>query len=334
MTEHFCTLFDKAFLLQGLALAESLASMCQETRLWVLCADDETYSILGDLNRLNIESLRLAEVERDDLLAVKPTRTGAEYYWTLTPALIDHVLSARVGIPRVTYLDADCFFFSGPDRILSELDQSGKSVLITEHDYAEEHDLSAVAGRFCVQFVTFSNTEASRSLLAGWRKQCVEWCFARAEDGKFGDQGYLESWPQDYPNDVHILSETALTLAPWNISNHESQQSDACMYHFHGLRVLPKGRVRLFEGYPISPRTVDVLYRPYLQALAGARAMVTRVRPGWDVPRRRRSAGAVVSDAQLYARKLLRSMRLPQTADDVSLAVSTGGAPCERERGV
>jgi hypothetical protein len=332
VTEHFCTLFNEAFLLQGLALAESLARNGRDTLLWVLCTDDETYSILSDLNRPDIELLRLADVERDDLLAVKPTRTPAEYYWTLTPALIDHIMSSHAPIPRVTYLDADCFFFSGPERILSELDESGRSVLITEHDYAAEHDLSAIAGRFCVQFVTFGDTEASRSLLTKWRAQCVEWCFARAEDGKFGDQGYLEPWPSEHPDDVHILSDTSLTLAPWNIAKHEDCLLDACLYHFHGLRVLPRERVRLFEGYPISARAVNLLYRPYLGALAEARLMVTDLRPGWDVPRHRRSAGAMVSDAQLTARKLLRTARLPRVGDIAATPVPPDGRG-GRERG-
>lgn len=325
--EHYCTLFDRAFLSQGLALHGSLARHGYPMRLWALCADEESASIMEDLMLSDVTVLRLADVEREDLLAARVTRSAAEYYWTLTPALIEHVLGVEPGIRRLTYVDADCYFFSSPSRLLAELDAAGRNVLITEHDYAPEYDQSATSGRFCVQFMTFSNTAGARSILHTWRSQCIEWCFARHEDGRFGDQRYLEPWPSQYPGDVHVLRDTALTLAPWNVSKHADRVEDACMYHFHGLRVLPRGRARLVDGYRVTDHALERLYRPYLDSLANALRTIRAVRPGWDARAAHRSPGAIISDMRLRHDGRLVTARLPKErrADDGIDGVQVGG---------
>ena len=310
--EHYCTYFDRRFLLQGLALHTSLAQHSVGATLWVLCMDEETRDALDKLALPGLRPLSLAAFESRELAAVKPSRTFGEYCWTLTPALIEYILDNNPGASRVTYLDADCYFFSDPGRILAELDASGKQVLITPHDYAPEHDLSEQAGEYCVQFVTFSQAEASRAILQRWRSQCVEWCFDRFEDGRFGDQKYLDPWPEEYPGVVHVLGDPALALGPWSAARHLARVEDVCMYHFHGLRLRPAGKVRLFEGYPIPQEVVDGVYLPYVEVLGRMQEMleaagvVTRDLAGSV------SIGARLSDYRLRTRGLLKTSELPQ----------------------
>jgi hypothetical protein len=67
-------------------------------------------------------------------------------------------------------------------------------VLITDHGYAPEYDQSATSGQYCVQFMTFER-DGGEPVRRWWEERCIEWCYARFEDGKFGDQKYLDDWP-------------------------------------------------------------------------------------------------------------------------------------------
>jgi hypothetical protein len=223
-------------------------------------------------------------METPQLLAVKPGRTRAEYCWTLTPFTAQAVFDRDSTANRATYVDSDLFFLSDPRILLDEIDQSGKQVLITEHAYAPEYDRSHDSGRFCVQFLTFDRSESAREVMRWWQERCLEWCFARYEDGKFGDQVYLDQWPTLFGDRVHVVRQVEKTLAPWNV-RHFAERSraplDPVFYHFHGLRLLPGRRARLFRFYDVGQAGLAI-YDQYLAALADSYAQLHRA--GIDTP--------------------------------------------------
>jgi hypothetical protein len=69
-----------------------------------------------------------------------------------------------------------------------------------------------------------------------WQSQCIEWCFNRSEDGKFGDQKYLDSWPEDFPDEIHVLDNPGLIQGPWNARRFP--YSEGSIWHMHSLRIL------------------------------------------------------------------------------------------------
>lgn len=268
-TLNFCTLFDSNFLAQGLCLAESLARHARPFRLWILCMDEAVEKELRALALPDVELIPLRELETDRLRAVKGGRSRGEYCWTLTPFLPGYILDKNPGIPQVTYVDADLFFYADPRHLLVELEKSGADVQITEHAYAPEYDQSATSGRFCVQFLTFRTTPRAREVMAWWQERCLEWCFARHEDGKFGDQKYLDQWPTLFGDRIQIVKQVARTLAPWNVAHFErlgGGHLSPVFYHFHGLRILHPRIVRLYEGYRIGSRGRR-LYTEYIAEL-------------------------------------------------------------------
>lgn len=265
--EHYVTLFDSLFLPQGLALHSSLERHAGAYTLWVLCMDEEAKTTLDKLNKPNVRTIALADVETPELLVVKSERTKGEYCWTLTPFTPKIVFDRDESVQRVTYLDADVFFLKDVKPIFKEFQASGKAVLLTDHGYSAEQDQSALSGRFCVQFMTFERG-ASEVVRLWWQERCLEWCFNRFEDGKFGDQKYLDDWQERFPDLVHVLEHQEWMLAPWNATRFP--YSSAKIYHFQSLRIVDNNNVQLCIGSLIPQPLIDNVYSIYLISLRDA----------------------------------------------------------------
>lgn len=203
--------------------------------LWILCVDDLAYDVLTKLKLENVKLLKLSKLETEQLLKVKSQRSIAEYCWTLTPFAISFVMQSSPEIKRVTYIDSDLWFRKNPDKIFHELEMSGKHVLITDHAYSPEYDQSSTSGQYCVQFMIFMR-KGGEKVRKWWEDRCVEWCYAKHEDGKFGDQKYLDCWPDKFKDEVHVMEDKELALAPWNSTRFAYGQ--AVFYHFHGFRIV------------------------------------------------------------------------------------------------
>jgi hypothetical protein len=285
-TEHFCTLFDSGFLPQGLCLYESLCRHARPFKLWILCMDEIVEAAFRQLQFPEIEILPLREVETEALRAVKPTRSRGEYCWTLSPFIYDMVFDRAPDAERVTYLDADLFFFDRPQILFDEFAASKKDVLITEHAYSPECDQSAASGRFCVQFQTFRRTPGAERVRRWWQERCLEWCYARLEDGKFGDQKYLDCWPEMFGTEVHILRQVERALAPWNAS-HLAKRGPLVpvFFHFHSLRRLARYQWRLRNGTWYCQETATrPFYRDYCRSLSRALGILDKKKIRYPKP--------------------------------------------------
>lgn len=267
-TEHFCTLFDRNYLPLGMTLHASLLAHAQPFHLWILCMDEQVEQQLSQLALPHVSLIPLSEIETPELLAVKPGRTRGEYCWTLTPFSFQVVFDRCPAAQQVTYLDADLFFFADPKILLREL-SADRHVLITDHAYAPEYDQSLISGQFCVQFLTFKRTESAFRVMHWWQARCLEWCFNRVEDGKFGDQKYLDAWTTLFPDEIQIVQQVNKTLAPWNVHFFQQQSTETIkpvFYHFHGLKLVKSNQVQLFSNYQIGTEGME-LYHCYLTAL-------------------------------------------------------------------
>lgn len=278
---HFCTYFDRNYLTRGLALYHSLRRHCRRPFvLWTLCFDDETFAVLSRLNLVGIRLVRRADFEADDadLAAARANRTAVEYYWTCTPSLPLYVLRQDESIEVITYLDADLFFFSDPQPIFDEFGDG--SILIHGHRYAPEHaHFAETSGIFNVGLLVFRRDNFGLECLWWWRERCNEWCYARFEDSKYGDQKYLDDWPERFRG-VIVLQHPGAGLAPWNISQYQIESAEnhilvngysLIFFHFHALKVVspyvvaPSG-----AGYKVDYSRVAGIFITYATALRKA----------------------------------------------------------------
>lgn len=286
MKHHFCTYFDSYYLTRGLALYESLVRNCPDFQLWILCLDDGTWQILSRLGLAKTRLIRLEELERrfPELLAAKANRNRLEYYYTCTPALPAFVLDAAADLDRVTYLDADMWFFADPQGIFDELGSS--SISIVPHRYSElAKRLETKSGVFNVSWITFRRDAEAARCLDKWKSQCIEWCYDRAEDGLNADQKYLDAWPSTYSN-LFIIEHPGAGCAPWNIANYRITEERGSVrldgkplyfYHFHGLTRLSEtiyDPVLSHFDTPITSASRHLIYVPYIAALCALQKML------------------------------------------------------------
>lgn len=298
---HYCTYFDQGFLVQGLTLWRSLQRHDSDAVLWVLALDKITAEGLARLKEpaLRVVSLAELEVADPDLAAVKTSRSRMEYYFTLSPCWPRWLLQMNREINRLTYVDADIFFYGSPAEIFSSMDAAGASVLITAHRFPEWLRHYEQHGRFNVGIQSFRNDAAGRECLDDWRIKCLEWCFDRLEGGKYADQKYLDAWPARLGPALLVLEHPGVNLAPWNWAAHacrvgEKGQVTAddqplILFHFARFRALA-GTWCWQSGqldYGVMPWPLrQALYGPYWLGLKAAMAEIGRVAPEWSASRR------------------------------------------------
>ena len=314
MTYNFCTLFDSNYLTRGLALHESMVRHIPDFRLFIFAFDERSYEILTELDLKNTKVISLKEFEDPKLLEVKPTRSIAEYCWTSTSSTVLYVLN-NFGVDNCTYIDADICFYSSPEPIFTEMGDN--SILLTEHRYSPQYNKEVKSGRYCVQFVTFKNDERGRKALTWWRDRCLEWCYDRYEDGKFGDQLYLDDWTERFEG-VHVMQHLGGGLAAWNVQQYDfvefngkltgkelssGQQFDVIFYHYHYLRFFNGGKIELGRRV-LTKNVLDIFYKPYILTLDRLKREITTRWPGFDPNGTSESKFRVVTPAIYVMRKL------------------------------
>lgn len=277
---NFCTLFNTTYLSRGLAMYESLVKHCPNFHLYVFAFDDYVYEFFKAQNYPHLTVISLAEFEDEELLKVKPTRSAGEYCWTCTPSTIKYCIDTYQ-LDHCTYVDADLYFFANPQVLIEEV-PAHKSVMITEHRYTKKYLPSIINGKYCVQFMHFKNDIKGMEVLHWWRNACNEWCYAKLEDGKFGDQKYLDEWTTKFQC-VYELQHLGGGVAPWNVQQYQVAETannqiilqeiktqknfSLVFYHFHGLKYFKGAQVDIGRGYSYSKQIIKTIYEPYVQAL-------------------------------------------------------------------
>lgn len=277
---YYVTLFDSHYLLRGLALYDSLCANTENFILYIIAFDEECYHKLKQLNLVNAHIVSLDEFEDEELLSVKEDRSKGEYCWTSTAKSILYVFK-HTNCTDCTYLDSDIYFFNDPEILFSEIPDD-KSVLITEHRYTDIYDQTQTSGKYCVQFMYFKNDYNGLKVLNWWKDRCIEWCYSIAEDGKLGDQKYLDDWMERFEC-VHELAHMGGAIAPWNIQQYciyqEPDSSSVCFfhqasevndkvifYHFHRLEFFKQDVVRLTSGfYKLPCSCISFIYKHYIR---------------------------------------------------------------------
>ncbi len=277
---NYVTLFDSNYFSRGMMLLESLnnVSECGFT-LYILAMDERVFNFFINYNSPSVVCFNVDSIYEmyPVLRKLKTERTRAEFCWTLASFSIQYVIR-KYELESCTYLDSDICFYNDPKLIFSKL--GDRSVIITEHNYSKEYDLSEIYGKYCVQFMYFKNNKDGNDVLEWWRKKCEEWCYSRIEDGKFGDQKYLDDWEARFKDIVYNCQDIGCGLAPWNCQKYDlinengtwyivdrikKIREQVIFYHFHDLYKL-KGQRWSLSKYQLTNSVLE-LYYMYIKGL-------------------------------------------------------------------
>ncbi len=243
-TRHYCTYFDRNYLSRALCLHQSLRARGGQFRLYALCFDAESIEILGRIGLPEVLAISLDDLLQGDpaLSRARSTRSTVEFYFTVTPSLPLYVLDHFPDVDRVTYVDADLYYFDDPERVFDEVHHA--SIAIIAHGFPPALASRVIYGKYNVGWVSFNRDAEAVECLTRWREQCLDWCYDRVEEGRFADQKYLDDWPDRFKS-VVVLEHPGANLAPWNLGARRLTETDGrvevdgrplLFFHFHGLR--------------------------------------------------------------------------------------------------
>jgi hypothetical protein len=251
-----------------------------------------TANAVSSLNFLNVIIISLEEFEITDqaLLNVKGGRDAFEYNCTLRPSWMLYVLNKDPEIEFLTYVDNDLFFFNDPVTLYDKLNEA--SVLITPHRISKLARMTGVdvniVGKFNAGWLAVKNDHEARRVLSWWRLRCLEWCGRIPENGKFGEQKYLDDFPT-ISEHVTIVQHPGANVAPWNMNGLQFEcgkdgvvkidGQSLIFFHFHALkapgessfkvdREVGRNLYKLTNANYIITREIKMfVYVPYLKIL-------------------------------------------------------------------
>lgn len=280
---HFATNFDNdKFLLRGLALYYSLQKQKIDFCLWNLCMDDECSNFLEKLKLKNLHLIKLSDIEDSSLLGIKKDRTLREYCLTIKPFLLRYILVNKPDIDMIAWLDSDLCFFDSPISLYEEL--GNNSVLLTPNRFPEhirEHQ-EKLCGKYNAGMVIFKNNTNSLKCLTWWRERCLEWCKNYHENGKLGEQLYMDEFPKKFGG-VIVSKNFGANVAYWNIEQYSivkkankifirnmfSKELPLIFYHFSGIDIyfiFNKIKIVTMRRY-LDPFAKKYIYNKYIPAL-------------------------------------------------------------------
>jgi len=286
MADAYCTYFDHNYVPRAVLTLRSLRLYDNSTPVYVLALSPLCVTVLQQLALPNVRIIPLPTLEAayPELETVKPQRNMIEYYFTLTPFL-PHYLFATTDFERITYIDADLYFYSSPKPVMNSLRDA--PVAITPHRFSFDFRNHIIYGRFNVAWITFRRCEEGLTCLENYKKDCTDWCYDRLEGNRFGDQKYLDAWPERYPS-LKIIEHKGVNLAAWNADNYKLwrrgtqlmvDNDPLVFFHFSAVSMKPDGNLQV----PSPPRhgSVEGVYlrniaTPYLARLLRERQSLHR----------------------------------------------------------
>ena len=268
----FCTLFDSNYISKGIALYLSIAKHTDDFMLYVMAMDKKCEEMLAEMHFAHMKVECIEDNMYEKLIEAKNNRSRAEFCWTCG-SVVTHIFFEKYQLPEITYLDSDLMFFNSPAIIYNELLEKNASIGLSPHFIH-----NTTFGIYCVQYVYFKRDENGVACLNWWKDECLKWCYSKLEEGKYGDQKYLDYMHQKFDGVVDIENRGA-GVANWNMEQYKydfanrsltfkGKQYPIVFFHYNGLNVaVQSGQLSFVHGKYFTKAVVRGFIMPYAELM-------------------------------------------------------------------
>lgn len=228
---HLVLYFSSTYIAMAKTLVESLQRFENDLVVHAMTADKKSAEFAENSGFDSIELHQIQELINDPH---RDEKTFAERLFTAGPRFLSEVLDKLPDGERVIYANSDIFFFKDPSLIWSE--HPPFDVLLFPHHFSTVNRLRLQKyGQFNAGALAMVSSLKSREIVRSWAEQTAAWCWDRAEDGKYADQKYLETF-HGFGSQVVASEDQRFNLGPWTNATESLVYEQCVFYHFHSAR--------------------------------------------------------------------------------------------------
>jgi len=212
-----------------IGLAQILQKSIQQfesTDFFIVVADDAD-GLSIPANTIIAKQLLDYEPQLWENMSYKYTLT--EFCTAIKPACFLHLFNS--GYDNVIYFDPDIYVFSPLTKIWESLSQH--DMALTPHisgihtTYQGESEWAiCVTGIFNLGFCAVRNTPRAQQAMNWWKKRLKTDAFCNRALGTFTDQKWMDWMPGFFGNDLCVLRDLGMNIAPWNYFERQITRSD------------------------------------------------------------------------------------------------------------
>lgn len=211
----FCTLSNERYLLQGLALVDSIERYSSDDyKLYYLCLDDYTYE---KILKISVTSLyKIIPISYSDLDSRYPQilhfkHTNYSEYCFSFSSLLPKYIFEKYNEPNIIYVDSDTLFYNDPHFIHYEV--NGRDIGIVRHRF---NDRTHESGEYNANVIYINNNENGNKLLDWWHIAYMTKNPTRLSS--CGDQKFMEAFEDVLGHENVCVMDNIGHGAPWNFN--------------------------------------------------------------------------------------------------------------------
>jgi hypothetical protein len=276
----YFTLSDANFAPRTLAMLTSIRKYDTNADLLFVVVGKLPERFFQAFEKINVQVRFLPELLDSSVLKqIQESRSYISTLWTYPSIILNTLIQSNCDHSDIVYLDADLFFFEDPGWCWGEVPTG--NISIVRHNFSDRLAKEfPESGEFNVSWVSMPSNDVGRQCAKLWAEECYALCpdVPVEHEGRtiYGDQRYLDRWPELFGESLTVFQNPGIGLAPWNYENYlieyggswEVDSQKLVFYHFSSHQFGFFLARRMGRTYSEVSKVPKKLYRDYEQELS------------------------------------------------------------------